>query len=128
MLSKKEIKLNNSFENQETNIQKLIIALSQVKKGNVNIIIIADDDIVLKAKKRYFAMVSELGKWLGYQSYKERELFKEQIKVELGNESIGDIREYDEIRIKIEELHQFALNEHNYKFPSNDTGIFFKDY
>lgn len=69
-------------------------------------------------------MVTELGKYLGYQSYKDRQLFKEQVKAELGGESIAEMTEYDQIRIKIEELHQWAGTHHNFIFATDDPGLF----
>jgi hypothetical protein len=128
MLTKKELILENKKGNKEDNLLELGFALDQLKKTKIKVTFMIEDDSISQAKKRYFAMVTELGKYLGYQSHKDRELFKLQIKEHLGNESIADMQDYDQIRIKIEELHQFAINEHHYLFPSHDSGLFFNDF
>lgn len=89
----------------------------------------ADQGEVVRVKKRYFAMVTELGKHLGYQSKDEREYFKEEVKRALGNESIAMMTTYDEVRIKVEELHKMASETFDYLFnPGPDNGIvIFKD-
>lgn len=84
--------------------------------GIYNIIIEIEDVSLEKARKHYFAMVSELAKHLGYLSRQDRELFKEQIKKELGHESIAEMLNPDDIYIKVEELHAFALKQFNYYF------------
>lgn len=68
-------------------------------------------------------MVQELGHDAGYQSHEEREVFKEQIKKALGNESISEMTTYDQVRIKIEELHKLGSEVYNYKFKIYDTDI-----
>lgn len=71
---------------------------------------------VAQAKKRYFAMVTELAEYAGYMSKKEKELFKAQVKEQLGSESIADITDSLQISIKIEELHQLAQTHYSYCF------------
>lgn len=124
MLSKIELLLSNSKSNKAANLQKIEEALSQLKKTKIRIVIETESEDVVRLKKRYFAMVTELGKWIGYQSYSDRQLFKEQIKKELGSESIADMVTVDEIRTKIEELHQFAAMHYNYIFITNEPDIF----
>lgn len=98
-------------------MQTLIKELSQLPEGEYLI----KPTIVLKgvamAKKRYFAMVTELANHCGYMSKKDRELFKEQIKAELGDESIADMTDPLQIGIKIEELHNLAQNHYSFTFP-----------
>ena len=69
-------------------------------------------------------MVTELAAEAGYLSHKEREGFKEQVKQQLGNESISEMTDSAQVRTKIEELHQLAAEFYNYQFPSNDPDIF----
>lgn len=68
-------------------------------------------------------MVDELAKHAGYRSRSDRNLFKEQIKKELGGESIKEMTSLDQVSIKIEELHQLAVDHYSYFFKPyvNDT-------
>ncbi len=72
--------------------------------------------MLINVKKRYHAMVDELAKHAGYSSRKERDLFKDQVKAELGNESISEMTEVSQVSIKIEELHQLAVSHYSYFF------------
>lgn len=69
-------------------------------------------------------MITQLAEYAGYISHKEREEFKEQIKGQLGGESISAMTEVKQVGIKIEELHQLASEFYNYKFPNDDPDIF----
>lgn len=68
-------------------------------------------------------MVTQLAKHSGYLSQQDREQFKEQLKAELGGESISEMTEIEQVAIKIEELHLLAMNHYNFKFPTNDPDI-----
>lgn len=98
------------------NLNKLIEFLLSHPDGQYKIAIAVHDSQLEAIKKRYFAMVDELAKHAGYRSRKDRDLFKEQIKKELGDESIKEMTEIDQVSIKIEELHQLALNHYSYFF------------
>ena len=102
-------------------------ALSQIRSGRVRVTIESDGDNIVAVKKKYFAMVVELGRYAGYVSHKDRETFKTMIKEKLGNESISDMTEPSQVSVKIEELHQLAAEFYDYKFPSNDPDIQFID-
>lgn len=86
-------------------------------EGEYIVHILLKDEDVVRAKKAYFAMVTELAKFAGYVSHKERELFKGQVKDELGGESIADMLTTEEVHVKIEELHQLAKEHYDYFFP-----------
>lgn len=77
-----------------------------------------NDDQLKAIKKRYYAMVDELAKHAGYKTKPERELFKEQVKVELGGESTSEMMDMDQVSTKIEELHQLALSHYSYFFKT----------
>jgi len=68
-------------------------------------------------------MIRELAIHAGYQSKDDVETFKEQVKLQLGNESIADMNTYEQIRIKIEELHQLGNDHYDYRFKIYDTTI-----
>lgn len=123
MIRRKELILENNNQNRKTNMQQLQDALDQLVKGKILIVLEAEDPDVVRLKKRYFAMITELGKYCGYSSYKDRELFKNQIKEELGGESIADMITKDQVRVKIEELHELAGKQYGYVFPQNDPDI-----
>lgn len=82
-----------------------------------------EQDEVARAKKRYFAMVQELGAYAGYQSHDERETFKEEVKKALGNESISEMTTHEQVKTKIEELHRFAAETYSFTFKNYDTDI-----
>jgi hypothetical protein len=82
-------------------------------------ITLGDIDLVLRTKKRYFAMVDELGIHLGYMSNHDKKIWREQLKLHLGNDSISEMKTFQEISIKLEELHVFARTEHNYYFNTD---------
>jgi hypothetical protein len=105
------------------NLELLKQTLQQLKTGKVKIVIEVESDTLTKAKKRFFAMISELAREAGYHSREDREMFKEQIKQQLGNESISEMTEVFQVSTKIEELHKLALEFYEYKFPSNDSDI-----
>ena len=98
------------------NLNKLIEFLVSHPEGKYKISLAATDTPLEAIKKRYYAMVDELAKHAGYRSRKDRDLFKEQIKKELGDESIKEMTEIDQVSIKIEELHQLALSHYSYFF------------
>lgn len=79
-----------------------------------HIVLIPSNLIAVKAK--YFALVTELANYTGMQSRKDKDLFKEQIKKELGNESIADMVTLEQVAIKIEELYNLAANFYEYHF------------
>jgi hypothetical protein len=79
-----------------------------------------NDDRLKAIKKRYYAMVDELAKHAGYKTKPERELFKEQVKQELGGESNTDMIDMDQVSTKIEEMHQLALSHYSYFFKQYD--------
>ena len=97
----------------------------QLAEGVYIVDIKLEDVRVVRAKKHYFSMITELGKYLGYQSRVDRELFKEQIRKELGNESLAEMQEFQDVYTKIEELHEFALTNFRYTFkpwvPEDDN-------
>lgn len=98
------------------NLNKVIEFLVSHPEGQYKITIVAHNSPLEAIKKRYFAMVDELAKHAGYRSRKDRDLFKEQIKKELGDESIKEMTDIDQVSIKIEELHQLALSHYSYFF------------
>lgn len=101
------------------NLNKVIEFLLNREEGKYKISVIPTDTPLDAIKKRYHAMVDELAKHAGYRSRKDRDLFKEQVKNELGNESIKEMTEVDQVSIKIEELHQLALSHYSYFFKNN---------
>ena len=94
----------------------LVELMQHLVPGTYQLILDQIPDNLQKAKARYFAMVSELATFAGYHSRKDKELFKEQIKQELGNESLAEMTDIMQVGIKIEELHQLAANHYNYQF------------
>lgn len=90
--------------------------LPALEDGNYVLVVNIIDNKVDKAKKKYFSMVSELAEYAGYVSRKEKDQFKEAVKKELGNESIAEMITFDEIKIKLEELHKLAAEHYNYIF------------
>src|SRR6187455_2999618 len=120
MLLRKEITMNNRASNLEDNVTELRYALMQLKKGKITIVLQVEEDSVTRAKKRYFAMIRDLAIHAGYQSKEDIDTFKEQIKAQLGNESIREMTDYEQIRIKIEELHKLASDHYDYRFKVYD--------
>ena len=98
------------------NLLQLAKALAAYPDGEYTLIVEMVQSNVIQAKKRYFAMVTELAEHAGYMSKKEKELFKAQIKEQLGNESIKEMTDPLQIGIKIEELHQLAQEHYSFFF------------
>lgn len=92
-------------------------SLDELPDGAYDVTIQVRQSNVAQAKKAYFAMVDTLALYCGYMSRKDKELFKEQVKKELGNESIAEMTTIEQVTTKIEELHQLAITEHNFMFP-----------
>lgn len=124
MLQYRSLKLTNSKSNLKQNTQNLQNALLQMEMG-VDIIITlqVEDSKIKKLKKVYFSMISELGKFAGYQSREDKESFKEQVRDQLGIESVAKITDCDEMRIFIESLHELAQKHYGYTFKPNDPDI-----
>lgn len=94
----------------------LIELMQHLESGRYYVILDQIPDNLQKAKAKYFAMVDELAKFAGYHSRKDRDLFKEQIKQELGNESLAEMTDIMQVSIKIEELSQLAAIHYQYQF------------
>lgn len=124
-LQHRSLKLTNAKGLLENNLQAIQSALQQMEKGVTVIIDIrVEDTMIAKLRAVYFAMVTELGRFAGYQSAAERAEFKEQVKNELKVESIASITDNDEMKIIIESLHQLAATHYDYIFKPNDPDIF----
>jgi fumarate hydratase class II len=99
--------------------------LEYLKRGvYVEIIFQCEQERLTRMKKRYFAMVTELGRHLGYNSGIDKEIFKEQVKEHLKQKSIADIDTEEEMHDVLEDLHRVAWDHYNYQFkPDGDSGI-----
>lgn len=96
-------------------VKQITEMLETMMPGTIIITMEIVDDLE-NLKKRYFAMVTELGTYAGYSSPKDRKLFKEQVRTELDIESIAEIKDCDEMRGVIEELHKRAATHYEYTF------------
>jgi len=97
-------------------IEQLTRAMEHLAPGSrIKITVELDDDIT-KYRKRYFAMVTELAKYAGYLSHKDRETFKEQVRNMLAIRSIAEIDTTEEMGLAIEAVHQLAAEHYHYTF------------
>lgn len=113
-----EITVNSKTYSEEKILKKLKRMLGE-GEFFVDIYPVANPHSLEQIKKKYFAMVTELGNYLGYLSNEDRELFKEQVKVQLGNDSIASMTEMIQVEAKIEEFIWLAATHYDYIFEPN---------
>lgn len=88
----------------------------------MNIKLEVEADQVSRLKKRYFAMVNQLGREYGYLAYKERELFKQQVQEQIGGPTISEIETAEDMFVRIEELHLLAITHYEgFRFEPDDA-------
>lgn len=90
--------------------------LNDLADGEYSVHIIEIDTTVKQGKKAYFAMVDELARNAGYLSHQDRTKFKQQVRKELGDESIAEMTTIEEVWTKIEELQELARIHYDYIF------------
>ena len=123
-----KLKLQNQPDNMQMNLNTLETVLTYMERGDLEVVVQAADDELLRKKKQYFAMVKELGREAGYQSREEQEMFKQQIKQVLKVPSIMEIDDLDDMRATIEALRREASETFNYtRFTCDDQGYRFED-
>lgn len=93
-------------------------------KGKIKVVLEVEEERVPRLKKRYFAMMDQLANFTGCISKSDRVMFRKQAEAVMGRESMSDMTEESQVKVKIEELHQFAQQHFNYTFPPDDPGIF----
>ncbi len=98
------------------NINELISFLVEQADGTYTLKLQGVGSPLDTIKKKYHAMVDELAFHAGYHSRSDKNLFKTQIKEQLGNESIAEMNDPLQVQIKIEELHELANNHYSYIF------------
>lgn len=96
--------------------------MTDLQPGDYYVILDMIPTNLAKAKAKYFALVTELAEHAGYMSKSEKDLFKQQIKEQLGNESIREMTDMMQVSIKIEELYRLAAEHYGYQFMPYDPG------
>jgi hypothetical protein len=114
-------------DNKEDIARQFIELLGQLKPGmNVKVTMEVENSL-LKQRKLYFALVTELAKEAGYLSHKDREAFKLQVKDHLMIKSVNDMETTEEIGLAIEGVYQLASEHYHYNFKKNGFIIEFLD-
>ena len=125
LLKKVSFVTTNSRKLSTATIAAFIASMAQLdSEVSVKVTIEVLDDIS-KMKKKYFAMVTELAKHAGYSLHKDRELFKEQLRNQIGIRSMKDVDTVEEASLAIEAVHQLAAEVYNYTFMPDGTDIKF---
>lgn len=107
----KGIKTEHSFDFEKGFLKKI----NSLPEGDYSIEFKLRDKALESYKRHYFSQVDKLAVFLGYMSKADRDIFKSQLSTHFGY-SITDINTIDEMKIRMEELYQFASIEYNYLF------------
>lgn len=114
----KKITFSEVFDDQTRAllIFEFTTSIDQMEPGTKLKVTIEIEDDTSKYQKRYFAMVTELGKYAGYSSHKEREVFKEQVRTQLKIDSMTTVKTAEDWQAAIEGVHQLAGEHYHYTF------------
>lgn len=119
MLTEISFKIKSTVTNQDEIVETFRKRLAMLLQEQSIVISIRVDD-ANNSRKRYFAMVSELSKHVGYNSTIDRETFKAQLKKHFNVESIETLSK-EEVLDLIEQLHHLASMHYEYKFKEHES-------
>jgi hypothetical protein len=105
--------------------------MDSLEPGLYDILIIPLGDHLEQMKRRYFVMEAELARHLGFKKVELHEALKAYVGRKVNHEgkevyeSIAEVREPDEMRVRIEELHELAALYFGYVFIDKDEEVVF---
>jgi len=113
------------------NGKEFVQQMNRLVDGEYDVIITPAGDMLDKLKRRYFVMESELARYLGFRKTELHEVLKAYIGRKINNdgkeiyESLAEVKDPDDMRVRIEELHELAALRFGYVFIDRDEEIIF---